>query len=88
VAQAAYARRVEGTASAGLEGIAPAASVLGIPESEFTPKVRDAIMGLMSEVDSLRRELGQTRTRLDEWKRPPTRTACCPCSTAAPLCAS
>ena len=66
VAQAAYARRVEGTASASLEGVAPAASVLGIPESEFTPKVRDAIMGLMSEVDSLRRELNQTRARLDE----------------------
>ena len=46
--------------------------------TEFTPRVRDAIMGLMSEVDSLRRELvhppasGWTR-----WKRPPTRTACC-----------
>jgi diguanylate cyclase (GGDEF)-like protein len=66
VAQAAYARRVEGTASASLEGVAPAASVLGIPEAEFTPKVRDAIMGLMSEVDTLRRELNQTRARLDE----------------------
>jgi len=44
----------------------PAASVLGIPESEFTPKVRDAIMGLMSEVDSLRRELSQTRARLED----------------------
>ena len=65
VAQAAYARRVEGTASTSLEGVAPAASVLGIPESEFTPKVRDAIMGLMSEVDSLRRELNQTRARLE-----------------------
>jgi len=66
VAQAAYARRVEGTTSASLDGVAPSASVLGIPESEFTPKVRDAIMGLMGEVDSLRRELNQTRARLDE----------------------
>ena len=66
VAQAAYARRVEGTANTSLEGVAPAASVLGIPESEFTPRVRDAIMGLMSEVDTLRRELNQTRARLDE----------------------
>ena len=41
-------------------------SILGIPEAEFTPRVRDAIMGLMSEVDSLRRELTQTRVRLDE----------------------
>jgi diguanylate cyclase (GGDEF)-like protein len=66
VAQAAYARRVEGPSGAGLDGIAPSASVLGIPESEFTPKVRDAIMGLMNEVDDLRRELTQTRARLDE----------------------
>jgi diguanylate cyclase (GGDEF)-like protein len=63
---AAYARRVE---AAG--GVAPAdavdpASVLGIPEAEFTPRVRNAIMGLMAEVDSLRRELGQTRTRLED----------------------
>ena len=43
-----------------------ATSVLGIPEAEFTPRVRDAIMGLMGEVDALRRELGETRKRLDE----------------------
>jgi diguanylate cyclase (GGDEF)-like protein len=66
VAQAAYARRVEGTASASLDAVAPSASVLGIPEDEFTPRVRDAIMGLMGEVDTLRRELNQTRARLDE----------------------
>ena len=40
--------------------------MLGIPEAEFTPRVRDAIMGLMHEVDDLRRELAQTRARLDE----------------------
>ena len=67
VAQAAYARRVEatGTVSA-MDAVMPAASVLGIPDNEFTPKVRDAIMGLMGEVDTLRRELTQTRARLDE----------------------
>ncbi len=70
VAQAAYARRVEATGSlAGPDSLMPAASVLGIPDAEFTPKVRDAIMGLMSEVDSLRRELSQTRTRLDEMEK-------------------
>ena len=62
---AAYSRAVE--ASGGVDPVDPVpASVLGIPESEFTPRVRDAIMGLMSEVDSLRRELGDTRKRLDE----------------------
>jgi diguanylate cyclase (GGDEF)-like protein len=66
VGAAAYARRVEaaGTVDA-VDAVVPA-SVLGIPESEFTPRVRDAIMGLMGEVDSLRRELSQTRARLDE----------------------
>ena len=64
---AAYARRVEAAAARRSGGRAgPAASVLGIPEAEFTPRVRDAIMGLMSEVDNLRRELSQTRSRLDE----------------------
>ena len=67
VAQAAYARRVEASGSlGGVDAVVPAASVLGIPDAEFTPKVRDAIMGLMSEVDTLRRELSHTRSRLDE----------------------
>jgi diguanylate cyclase (GGDEF)-like protein len=62
---AAYSRAIE--ASGGIESADPVpASVLGIPEAEFTPRVRDAIMGLMSEVDNLRRELGDTRKRLDE----------------------
>ena len=66
VGAAAYARRVEAAGSVEtVDAVAPA-SVLGIPESEFTPRVRDAIMGLMGEVDNLRRELSQTRARLDE----------------------
>jgi diguanylate cyclase (GGDEF)-like protein len=43
-----------------------ASGVLGIPESEFTPRVRDALMKMMGEMDSLRRELALTRTRLEE----------------------
>ena len=67
VAQAAYARRIEASGSVdSVDAVMPAASVLGIPENEFTPRVRDAIMGLMSEVDTLRRELTTTRTRLEE----------------------
>ncbi|MBI1210522.1 MAG: diguanylate cyclase [Alphaproteobacteria bacterium] len=41
------------------------ASVLGIPEAEFTPRVRDAIMSLMAEVDRLRQELEAVKRRLD-----------------------
>jgi diguanylate cyclase (GGDEF)-like protein len=66
VGAAAYARRIEASqAPDAVDAVAPA-TVLGIPEAEFTPRVRDAIMGLMGEVDSLRRELNQTRARLDE----------------------
>jgi diguanylate cyclase (GGDEF)-like protein len=66
VGATAYARRVQAAGMVDdVDAVAPA-SVLGIPEGEFTPRVRDAIMGLMSEVDSLRRELSQTRARLDE----------------------
>jgi diguanylate cyclase (GGDEF)-like protein len=38
--------------------------VMGIPEAEFTPKVRAAIMALMEEVDKLRRELQQSQQRI------------------------
>jgi diguanylate cyclase (GGDEF)-like protein len=63
---AAYARRVEASSAPdAVDAIAPT-TVLGIPEAEFTPRVRDAIMSLMGEVDTLRRELSQTRARLDE----------------------
>jgi len=44
-------------------------NVLGIPEHEFTPRVRDAILKLMGEMDSLRRELHNTRARLEEVER-------------------
>lgn len=40
------------------------ATVMGIPETELTPRVRDAIMRLMGEVDQLRTELNRTRHRL------------------------
>jgi diguanylate cyclase (GGDEF)-like protein len=67
VAQSAYARRIEAAGGVtSVDAVLPTANVLGIPEDEFTPKVRDAIMGLMNEVENLRRELGQTRARLDE----------------------
>jgi diguanylate cyclase (GGDEF)-like protein len=41
------------------------ASVLGIPEAEFTPRVRSAIMLLMAEVDRLRQELDELKKRAE-----------------------
>ena len=69
VAQAAYAKRVDSASPAPTEAIGPAASVLGIPEAEFTPRVRDAIMKLMGEVESLRHELQITRIRLEDMEK-------------------
>jgi len=67
VGAAAYARQAEAlVAPEAAVAVAATASVFGIPESEFTPRVRDAIMTLMGEVDTLRRELGSLRSRLDE----------------------
>jgi diguanylate cyclase (GGDEF)-like protein len=40
-------------------------SVLGIPDAEFTPRVRDAIMTLMAEVDRLRQDLERAQKRLE-----------------------
>ncbi|QDO99750.1 GGDEF domain-containing protein [Ferrovibrio terrae] len=42
---------------------------MGIPEPELTPRVRDAIVRLMGEVDQLRNELTRTRHRLAELER-------------------
>jgi diguanylate cyclase (GGDEF)-like protein len=36
----------------------------GIPENEMTPRVRDALMGLLGEVDRLRRDLEEARNRV------------------------
>jgi diguanylate cyclase (GGDEF)-like protein len=66
VGTAAYARRVEAAPTVDSVDAVMPANVLGIPENEFTPRVRDAIMSLMTEVDSLRRELSHTKARLDE----------------------
>ena len=54
--------------AAGASAVRPAdqTAILGIPEAEFTPRVRDAIMGLMAEVDRLRQDLDRTKKRLDE----------------------
>ena len=46
--------------------VTDSASIMGIPEAELTPKVRDAIMALMSEVDTLRREIQTARERIEE----------------------
>jgi diguanylate cyclase (GGDEF)-like protein len=63
-AYAAVKRTVEQAAAASAKP-ADVSEILGIPEAEFTPRVRDAIMSLMAEVDRLRREIDRTKARLE-----------------------
>ena len=60
-----------GSASAHEGLIVPvaSASLLGIPEEEFTPSVREAASRLVDEIELLRREVEQTRTRLEDMAR-------------------
>jgi len=63
----AYAsvQRVTGAkAGSSAKTAADVSTVLGIPETEFTPRVRDAIMGLMAEVERLRQDLDAAKERL------------------------
>jgi len=53
------------SATAGPAPIVDKIMLAGIPPAELTPRVRDALMTLMSEVQSLRTELKQARERLD-----------------------
>jgi len=41
----------------------------GVPESELTPRIRQALMSLLAEVDQLRRELGDARSRIEFLER-------------------
>jgi diguanylate cyclase (GGDEF)-like protein len=44
-------------------------NLVGLSEGELSPKLRQAIMGLMAEVDALRRELGEARARIGYLER-------------------
>ncbi|MBX3496546.1 MAG: GGDEF domain-containing protein [Parvibaculum sp.] len=46
--------------------VSDSASIMGIPEAEITPAVRDALMALMGEVDRLRRDMAGLHDRLRE----------------------
>lgn len=52
------------TSTSAPRNIQDTVQVLGIPPEEMTARVQKAILGLMEEVDSLRRELDHTNRRL------------------------
>lgn len=49
--------------------VSDSVSILGIPAEEMTPKVKSAIMQLMSEVDRLRVDLDRTQQRLSRMEQ-------------------
>lgn len=61
--RSATASRVD---SAPTRDIADVASVMGIPSHELTPKVTEALVGLIAEVDNLRQELARKDARITQ----------------------
>ncbi|HEY4114286.1 MAG TPA: GGDEF domain-containing protein [Rhizomicrobium sp.] len=66
---AAYARNLDLLEPAGPPESAAVANISGIPEAEFTPKVRAALTKLMAEVDRLQREVASLSARLEDAER-------------------
>ncbi len=62
-------RAAASTAAGSAHQVQDSAAVMGIPEAELTPKVRDAIMALMEEVARLREELNNNRGRIQHLER-------------------
>ena len=62
-------RAAASTAASSGHHVQDSAAVMGIPEAELTPKVRDAIMTLMEEVARLREELNNNRGRIQHLER-------------------
>ena len=58
-------------ASAGTSTAGPLdpVQISGIPEAELTPRVRQAMMTLLAEIDQLRRDLSDARGRIDFLER-------------------
>jgi len=64
IEKTSHTSSVSGAAS--VRNINDTASVLGIPEAEMTPKVRNAIMTLMAEMENMRHELEIAHRRISE----------------------
>jgi diguanylate cyclase (GGDEF)-like protein len=62
-------RAVDQASTAAARETTDVLNLVGLGESELTPKLRQAIMGLMAEVDALRRELGEARARIGYLER-------------------
>ena len=56
--------RKRDSAASGARKVVDSLSIMGIPANELTPKVREAIMTLMAEVDRMRGEVEDQRARI------------------------
>src|SRR5690242_7199238 len=65
----AAARAASGSSSASASAIEETVALAGVPEAEMTPRLRSAIMGLLGEVEGLRRELEDARNRISFLER-------------------
>ena len=66
-------------APSGRPAVADMPSVLGIPAAEFTPRVREAIIRLMGEVDAMRQELANQRRRMAQMETDADHDVLLPC---------
>lgn len=69
VGKVAARRGVEASDGAEATATIDPLTIVGIDEAELTPELRHAIMGLLAEVDQLRRELGEARARIGYLER-------------------
>jgi diguanylate cyclase (GGDEF)-like protein len=58
--------QLTGASSTSVGGVHDTVSIVGIPEAEFTPKVKEAVTTLLAEVDRLARELGEMKQRFED----------------------
>src|SRR5580658_2306938 len=49
--------------------VIPSAKLLGIPNAEFTPRVRAAMLKMVAQAEGLRQELLESRARIEEIER-------------------
>src|SRR5690349_4656765 len=69
IASAKKAPRSRASPTSSPASIEETISLAGITEAEMTPRLRSAIMGLLGEVEGLRRELEDARNRISFLER-------------------
>lgn len=66
---ASRASAAESASDSGIDDIQDTTELFGVPEAELTPKVRQAFLNLMAEVETLRQELQASQRRVGELEK-------------------